>query len=229
MRSDPARFARQVPAIVVLAALGEVTGSLVAVIFTTSSGFDPALGDAAERLVHIVPASLVIGIGLSAWFAGAPAAFHEFALAVIAVNAGLLVRHAVMSPTGPPSALGALLAIVVVLLIAVPSEYWIWRSMSPSRVRATDRRLWRTTNRHDARDARLAASALGSLRLLRRQETDRTSELVEALVQWTEAWLAAPDGVRGDEVGVRMLDRIQAAMTDLYGPPTDPTAGPGRS
>jgi hypothetical protein len=134
------------------------------------------------------------------YLAGAPAVFHEFALAVIAVNAGLLARQAVMSPASALFGPGTALAIVVILLIVVPGEYWVWKTWSPSRVRATDRRLWRATHTHNANDPRLAASVRKS-RLLRRRGRGLQTSSARGMVNGRR-----PEG-SGATLVNRMLDR----------------------
>jgi hypothetical protein len=167
----------------------------------------------------------LLGSILSIWFVGRPTAVPEWTLALVAASVSLVLGPGINSvvgqwagssnawgPLGPTDVVWS----VAILVLLAPGQFIIWRRYSDVRVRATYRTLWRRTHQRTSADVSLIGEVNRGCRLLCRQETERTSALVDVLLAWFSLWVRSPEGVPPEQ-GWALVRRTDEAMRRRFG------------
>jgi hypothetical protein len=221
--ADLRRFVRFLPVVLVAAVVAEIVGSAPSIVAASNDSMVALL----QRVLYDALAAATAGSIMSIWFVGRPIAVPEWTLALVAATMSLVLGPRIQSliggwaysseiwgPLGPTDIVWS----VAILLLLAPGQFIIWRQYSDVRVRDTDRTLWRRTHQRTSADISLIGDVDRGCRLLRRQETERTSALVAALLAWFSLWARSPGGVPS-EAGWPLVRQTDAEMRALFGDP----------
>jgi hypothetical protein len=217
--------------IVVLAALiAEAAGAGGTFIIVELLGVERVSTGLGANVVFaalaIPPAAIVLSLGV----AGRPWSAAEAGVAFLAVVFSLwlgpmlfAIVDAVLTGLAPAawSALsGSELRTdpfwaLAILIIALPLEFYVWRTTAPARVHARYSVISILARAPDAHP-RVVRRVRSEIQALRLHETTETTRVVAAIRAWGDAFAADRDALEPD-LAVSLVAEVDRAMADLFG------------